>query len=38
VVEARRGAPFETAPEDNLETLRLVDEVYRIAGPIRSVG
>ena len=26
------GAPFETAPEDNLETLRLVEDCYRLAG------
>ncbi|QRG04540.1 Gfo/Idh/MocA family oxidoreductase [Xanthobacter dioxanivorans] len=28
----RTGAPFETAPEDNLETLRLVEDCYRISG------
>jgi D-apiose dehydrogenase len=27
------GGPFETSPEDNLETLRLVDQVYDIAKP-----
>jgi predicted dehydrogenase len=27
----RTGAPFETAPEDNLETLRLVEDAYRLA-------
>ncbi len=26
------GAPFETSPEDNLETLRLVEDCYRLAG------
>ncbi|QGY02421.1 Gfo/Idh/MocA family oxidoreductase [Methylobacterium mesophilicum SR1.6/6] len=26
------GAPFETAPADNLETLRLVEDCYRLAG------
>ncbi len=26
------GAPFETAPADNLETLRLVEECYRLSG------
>jgi predicted dehydrogenase len=26
------GAPFETGPADNLETLRLVDDAYRAAG------
>lgn len=26
------GQPFETAPEDNLETLFLVEECYRLAG------
>ncbi|WP_018262290.1 Gfo/Idh/MocA family protein [Methylobacterium sp. WSM2598] len=26
------GGPFETAPEDNLATLRLVEECYRLAG------
>lgn len=25
------GRPFETAPEDNLETLRLVEDAYRLA-------
>ncbi|MFG1375714.1 Gfo/Idh/MocA family protein [Xanthobacter autotrophicus] len=25
------GAPFETAPEDNLETLRLVEDCYRLS-------
>jgi D-apiose dehydrogenase len=28
----RTGRPFETAPTDNLETLRLVDETYAAAG------
>jgi predicted dehydrogenase len=26
------GAPFETAPEDNLLTLRLVEDCYRLSG------
>ena len=26
------GAPFETSPLDNLETLRLVEDIYRLAG------
>ncbi|HQS10800.1 MAG TPA: gfo/Idh/MocA family oxidoreductase, partial [Xanthobacteraceae bacterium] len=26
------GAPFETAPQDNLETLRLVEDCYRLSG------
>ncbi|MBN8943778.1 MAG: Gfo/Idh/MocA family oxidoreductase [Rhizobiales bacterium] len=26
------GTPFETAPEDNLETLRLVEDCYRLSG------
>jgi predicted dehydrogenase len=26
------GAPFETSPADNLETLRLVEDCYRLAG------
>lgn len=28
----RTGAPFETGPADNLHTLRLVEECYRLAG------
>jgi predicted dehydrogenase len=32
------GAPFETAPADNLETLRLVEDTYRLAGPIRDLA
>lgn len=28
----RSGDPFETAPEDNLKTLRLVEDSYRMAG------
>ncbi len=27
----RTGGPFETSPEDNLETLRLVEDAYRLA-------
>jgi predicted dehydrogenase len=26
------GAPFETSPEDNLQTLRLVEDCYRLSG------
>ncbi|HEX2114294.1 MAG TPA: Gfo/Idh/MocA family oxidoreductase [Alphaproteobacteria bacterium] len=29
-------APFETDPRDNLQTLRLVEDTYRLAGPIAS--
>jgi predicted dehydrogenase len=28
----RSGAPFETSPEDNLQTLRLVEDCYRLSG------
>ena len=28
----RDNKPFETAPEDNLETLRLVEDCYRLSG------
>jgi predicted dehydrogenase len=28
----RDGAPFETSPADNLETLRLVEDCYRLSG------
>ena len=28
----RDGTPFETAPQDNLETLRLVEDCYRLSG------
>jgi predicted dehydrogenase len=28
----RDGTPFETAPEDNLETLKLVEDCYRLSG------
>jgi predicted dehydrogenase len=28
----RDGAPFETAPEDNLRTLQLVEDCYRLSG------
>lgn len=28
----RDGTPFETAPHDNLETLRLVEDCYRLSG------
>ena len=28
----RDVSPFETAPQDNLETLRLVEDCYRLSG------
>jgi predicted dehydrogenase len=28
----RDGTPFETAPADNLETLKLVEDCYRLSG------
>jgi predicted dehydrogenase len=28
----RYNHPFETSPEDNLETLRLVEDCYRLSG------
>lgn len=28
----RSGTPFETSPEDNLQTLRLVEDCYRLSG------
>ena len=28
----RDGAPFETAPEDNLRTLQLVEDCHRLSG------
>ena len=28
----RDGSPFETAPQDNLRTLRLVEDCYRLSG------
>ena len=28
----RDGTPFETAPEDNLQTLRIVEDCYRLSG------
>jgi predicted dehydrogenase len=31
VQSLRDGTPFETAPEDNLETLRLVEDCYRLS-------
>ena len=32
-VQSLRGnSPFETAPQDNLETLRLVEDCYRLFG------
>ena len=32
VAALETGAPFETDRLDNLETLRLVDDAYRLAG------
>ena len=33
------GAPFETGPEDNLETLRIIEAAYRLGGPcVHSAG
>lgn len=32
VAALRSGAPFETAPDDNLRTLRLVEDIYESAG------
>jgi len=32
VQSLRDGKPFETAPRDNLETLRLVEDCYRLSG------
>lgn len=32
VQSLRDGTPFETAPPDNLETLRLVEDCYRLSG------
>jgi predicted dehydrogenase len=32
VQSLRDGTPFETAPEDNLETLRLVEDCYLLSG------
>ena len=32
VQSLRDGTPFETAPEDNLETLKLVEDCYRLSG------
>jgi D-apiose dehydrogenase len=31
----RHGTPFETSPEDNLATLRLVEDSYRLSGWVR---
>jgi predicted dehydrogenase len=28
----RDGTPFETSPEDNLQTLRIVEDCYRLSG------
>lgn len=33
------GRPFETGPDDNLETLRLIEAAYRMGGPcVHSAG
>ena len=32
VKSLRDNTPFETAPQDNLETLRLVEDCYRLSG------
>jgi D-apiose dehydrogenase len=32
VASLRDNTPFETAPQDNLETLRLVEDCYRLSG------
>jgi predicted dehydrogenase len=32
VAALHSGAPFETSPEDNLQTLRLVEDCYRLSG------
>ena len=32
VKSLRDDTPFETAPQDNLETLRLVEDCYRLSG------
>jgi predicted dehydrogenase len=32
VQSLRDDTPFETAPEDNIETLRLVEDCYRLSG------
>ena len=32
VSSLRDNTPFETAPQDNLETLRLVEDCYRLSG------
>jgi predicted dehydrogenase len=32
VTSLRDGRPFETAPEDNLKTLQLVEDCYRLSG------
>jgi D-apiose dehydrogenase len=38
-VEAlRKGCPFETDMQDNLETLRLVEDAYRAADPVPSLA
>ncbi len=34
----RSGAPFETSPEDNLKTLRLVEDCYRLSGFETALG
>jgi predicted dehydrogenase len=32
----RSGTPFETSAEDNLHTLRLVEDCYRLSGRDRQ--
>jgi len=32
VQSLRDNSPFQTAPQDNLETLRLVEDCYRLSG------
>ena len=32
------GEAFETSPEDNLETLRIVEQVYAVAGGLQAAG
>jgi predicted dehydrogenase len=34
--QTRSGAPYWTSAEDQLNTLKLVEDAYRLAGPIRS--
>lgn len=32
VAQLKAGLPFETSPQDNIETLRLVEDCYRLSG------